>query len=136
MIAHGLTPVLNVTSLDESFRWFEKLGWRKLWDWGDPPSFGAVGSGVCEIFLCHNGQGGRGRSAVASTFGDDGDQAGDKGVWMSLWVHDVDEVHRECIEQGIEIAFPPTNMSWNVREMHIRHPDGHIFRVSTGLANH
>jgi hypothetical protein len=26
-------------------------------------------------------------------------------------------------------------MAWNVREMHVRHPDGHVFRVSKGLNN-
>ncbi len=25
---------------------------------------------------------------------------------------------------------PASNMPWNVREMHLRHPDGHVFRVS------
>lgn len=58
MTAHGLTPILNVSSLTESFAWFEKFGWKKLWDWGEPPTFGAVGSGVCEIFLCEGAQGG------------------------------------------------------------------------------
>jgi hypothetical protein len=24
-------------------------------------------------------------------------------------------------------------MPWHVREMHLRHPDGHVFRVSQGL---
>jgi len=24
-------------------------------------------------------------------------------------------------------------MPWNVREMHVRHPDGHVFRVSEGV---
>ena len=42
----------------------EKLGWKKGWDWGDPPTFGMVSSGECEIFLCQGGQGGRGRSPV------------------------------------------------------------------------
>jgi uncharacterized glyoxalase superfamily protein PhnB len=67
------------------------------------------------------------------TFGPEGDEAGDKGVWMSIWVDDVDAVHRHCLEQGLEVAWPPTNMPWNVREMHVRHPDGHIFRISQGL---
>src|SRR5690606_28244541 len=43
--AHGLTLILNVSNLEESFAWFGKLGWTKLWEWGDPPDFGAVGSG-------------------------------------------------------------------------------------------
>lgn len=133
MIAKGLTPILNVSNIRESFAWFEKLGWKKLWDWGDPPGFGAVGSGTCEIFLCVGGQGGRGRSPIRMTFGPDGDETTDKGVWMSIWVDDVDAVHKECVEAGIEIAWPPTDMEWNVREMHVRHPDGHVFRISRGF---
>ena len=133
MHAHALTPILNVSNIQESFAWFEKLGWKKLWDWGEPPTFGAVSSGHCEIFLCEGGQGGRGRGPAPMTFGPTGDQTGDKGVWMSMWVEDVDAVHRHCVEQGIEITWPPTNMPWNVREMHVRHPDGHVFRVSRGL---
>lgn len=132
MHAKALTPILNVSNIHESFAWFEKLGWRKCWDWGSPPTFGAVGSGECEIFLCENGQGGRGRGSGA-TFGRGGDQTADKGAWMSMWVDDVDAVHRRCLEQGIEVAWPPTDMPWNVREMHVRHPDGHVFRVSRGL---
>lgn len=30
----GITPILNVSNLSESFAWFERLGWRKGWDWG------------------------------------------------------------------------------------------------------
>ena len=59
MQAHGVTPILNVSDLEASFAWFGKLGWSKLWDWGDPPSFGAVGSGACEIFLSQDKQGAR-----------------------------------------------------------------------------
>jgi catechol 2,3-dioxygenase-like lactoylglutathione lyase family enzyme len=133
MLAHGLTPILNVSNLLESFAWFEKLGWQKHWDWGDPPTFGAVCSGVCEIFLCENGQGGRGKGVHKMTFGPGGNETGDRGVWMSMWVEDVDEVHRRCVEQKLDITFPPTDMPWNVREMHVRHPDGHVFRISRGI---
>src|SRR4051812_23628503 len=59
MVAHRLTPILNVSDIEESFAWFEKLGWKRAWDWGDPPRFGGTTSGVCEIFLCQDGQGGR-----------------------------------------------------------------------------
>ena len=118
MIAHGLTPILNVGEFGASIAWFEKLGWRKLWEYGDPPTFGAVGSGACEIFLCLDGQGGRG---------------GENGVWISIWVDDVDQVHRTCLAQGLEVTWPPTNEPWGVREMHVRHPDGHVFRISHGL---
>src|SRR5687768_3275052 len=133
MEAKGLTPILNVSDMRQSFEWFEKLGWRKLWDWGEPPGFGAVGSGACEIFLCLNAQGGRGRSELAATFGPGGDDGADKGAWMSIWVEDVDAIHRHCVENGIEVTWPPTDMPWNVREMHVRHPDGHVFRISRGI---
>jgi catechol 2,3-dioxygenase-like lactoylglutathione lyase family enzyme len=133
MLAHGITPILNVSDIRESFLWFEKLGWQKAWDWGEPPTFGSVRSGLHEIFLCQGAQGGRGRGGARMTFGPEGDQTADKGVWMSIWVDDVDAVHRTCLEHGIEVAWPPTDMPWNVRELHVRHPDGHVFRVSRGL---
>ena len=53
MLARRLNPMLNVSNIRESFAWFEKLAWKKGWDWGDTASFG---SGECEIFLCENGQ--------------------------------------------------------------------------------
>jgi len=135
MHAKALTPILNVSDIQASFDWFEKLGWEKGWDWGNPPTFGGVCSGECEIFLCLDGQGGRGIGANASTFGAQGGESADQGVWMSIWVDDVDEVHRRCSDQGIEIVFEPNDMPWNVREMHIRHPDGHVFRVSQALVS-
>ena len=33
----------------------------------------------------------------------------------------------------MKITYPPTNEPWGVREFHLRHPDGHTFRVSAGL---
>ena len=95
MEAKGLTPILNVSDIASTVAWFEKWGWKKLWDWGTPPTFGAVGSGkeAC-IFLCQGAQGGRGRGANTTTFQQDGDEEGDKGVWMSVWVDDVDQMHK------------------------------------------
>jgi catechol 2,3-dioxygenase-like lactoylglutathione lyase family enzyme len=133
MNAKGITPILNVSNIVESFAWFEKWGWRKLWDWGSPPTFGGVGSGQCEIFLCQGAQGGRGRGPNTTTFVQQGDEEGDQGAWMSVWVEDVDEVYKTCKAAGVEVTFPPTNMPWSVRETHVRHPDGHVFRVSRGV---
>jgi len=118
MLAYRLTPILNVSDIQQSFAWFEKLGWQKGWEWGTPPDFGGVCSGECEIFLCLNAQGGRG---------------GGSGVWMSIWVDDVDAIHQRCLQQELEVTSPPTDMPWNVREMHVRHPDGHVFRISRGI---
>ena len=133
MIAKGLTPILNVSNMSETFEWFGKLGWTKAWEWGTPTSFASVCSGKFEIFLCEDGQGGRGKSASESTSPLDGHDFADRGMWMSIWVDDVDAVHQSCLSNGIEVTFPPTDMPWNVREMHVRHPDGHVFRISKGF---
>ena len=69
MFAHAVNPILNVSNFQESVEWFAKIGFKKMWDWGDPPGFGAVKSGAVEIFLCQGGQGGRGKSPVKMIFG-------------------------------------------------------------------
>lgn len=130
MLAHRVNPILNVSDIGESFAWFEKLGWKKGWDWGTPPTFGGVCSGEVEIFLCEGGQGGRDERPLKARTGFDDTEG--IGVWMSIWVDDVDALHRHCLEQGVEVTLPPTDEPWNVREMHVRHPDGHIFRMSQG----
>jgi Glyoxalase/Bleomycin resistance protein/Dioxygenase superfamily len=107
-----VTPILNVSNIQDSFAWFEKLGWKKSWDWGDPPDFGAVCSGEFEIYLCEKGQG--------------------QQVWMMIAVADVQEVYERCLANALEITWPPTDMPWNMREMHVRHPDGHVLRIGQG----
>ena len=81
MLVHGLTPILNVSNIVESFAWFEKMGWQKGWDWGNPPTFGGVCNGKSEIFLCQGGQGSRGGPLPRHVCDDD-----TGGVWMSWWL--------------------------------------------------
>lgn len=129
-----ITPILDVSDIAASFACFVKRGWKKCGDWGTRKIFGAVGAGESAIFLCQGAQGGRGKGPNTTTFRIDEDQAADHGVWMSVWLDDVDEVHRQCVA-ALDVTLLPTNMPWNVREMHLRHPDGHAFRVSKGLNN-
>ena len=111
MLAKDLIPILNVSNIQESFAWFEKFGWKKSWDWGDPPDFGGVCSGKFQIFLCQNGQGGRGKEGTSkSTFSEEGDDTADKGAWMSIMVEDVDAIHQHCLAGGLEVTWPPTDM--------------------------
>jgi catechol 2,3-dioxygenase-like lactoylglutathione lyase family enzyme len=131
MKVEGLTPILNVSNIQESFAWFQKLGWERIWDWGEPPTFGAVGSGKWQIFLCQNCQGSR-SGPLPQHVRDD--ETG--GVWMTLWLTspaDVDAAYKLALEQGLIVTMPPTDEPWNVREFHLRHPDGHTFRVSSSL---
>lgn len=125
-----LTPILNVSNMEESFAWFEKLGWKKLWDWGDPPGFGGVGNGEVEIFLCLNGQGARGGPMPQHAWDDN-----TGGVWVTWWLAssaDVDAAYQLALAEGVIVTWPPADMPWGVRECHLRHPDGHTFRVSAG----
>jgi catechol 2,3-dioxygenase-like lactoylglutathione lyase family enzyme len=136
----AVSPILNVSDIAATISWFAGLGWRVGFEWQDDPedpsspvNFASVMSGAHEIFLCRGGQGGRGKGSNAATFGPDGDQTADKGVWMSIFVDDVDAVHDRCVNAGLDITLPPTREPWGVREMHVRHPDGHVFRIGTRL---
>ena len=133
MKPHAVNPILNVSSFAQSVDWFKKLGWEVAWQWGDPPRFGAVCAGEVEIFLCEGGQGGRGRGSNRQTFGSWDNEIADKGCWMSIWVDDVDAIYEHCLKQGLDVTWPPTNHPWHVREMHLRHPDGHVFRIGKSL---
>jgi hypothetical protein len=63
-VSRGVTPILNVSSVEESVAWFERLDRAR--------------------------------------------------------------------ELGYEVSMPPTDEPWGVREFHLRHPDGHTFRVGCG----
>jgi catechol 2,3-dioxygenase-like lactoylglutathione lyase family enzyme len=127
-----VSPILNVSDVEASLAWFERLGWERGFTWprgaGEITFAAVTGAGHTEIFLCLGGQGARGGPSPKFV-GDD--ETG--GVWMSWWVSspsDVDAVHERAVELGYEVAMPPKDESWGVREFHLRHPDGHTFRVS------
>jgi predicted enzyme related to lactoylglutathione lyase len=109
----GVTPILNVKNFAASMDYYvNKLGLTKKWDWGDPPSFGSVGSDRVTIFLCERAQ-------------------GQPGTWLMLFVDDVDVLYRDYQQRGVKILQPPTNMPWQTREMHVEDPDGHRLRIGS-----
>jgi len=120
---NNLTPVLNVSNVAASLDWFEALGWERGFVWTDEggmggtgePDFASVQAGDhAEIFLCLNEQGAR-------------------PVWMSWFLPsraELEAAHARAVELGYEISMPPTDEPWGMREFHVRHPDGHTFRVS------
>ena len=128
-----VTLILNVSDMAASFTWFAKWGGGSAGTGDRLRLSGRWGLVRFEIFLCHGAQGGRGKGTNTTTFQKEGDDAGHTAVWMSVWVDDVDVVHRDRVAAGLEVTFPPTYMPWHVREMHLRHPDGHVFRVSRGI---
>jgi catechol 2,3-dioxygenase-like lactoylglutathione lyase family enzyme len=139
MPVQNVTPILNVSDVEASVAWFRKVGWREGFLWrdtpNDPVSFGSVCTGAdgkgAEIFLCLNGQGSRG-TIMPSVPGDDRTD----GVWMSWWLESpaaVDALYEDARRLGFITTCEPGDRPWGIREFHLRHPDGHMFRVSAGL---
>ena len=89
-----ITPILNVSDMPQSLHYYSKvLGFDIAWEWGEPTGFACVKRDNVEIFLCQEAQG-----AAPS--------------WMSIFVADVDELHRQYVASGANIRQPPTNFPW------------------------
>jgi predicted enzyme related to lactoylglutathione lyase len=113
--AECLIPILYVRDFQEATNYYvEKLLFRKLWDWGTPPEFGAVALGKVEIFFCLKGQ-------------------GRPGSWLSIFVDDVDEYFEQISKLGAHVIEPPKDMPWGVREMHVADPNDHVIRFGHGI---
>ena len=129
-----VVPILNVSDVRASLDWFGQLGWETRFVWpndAEEPGFAGLGLGETEIFLCRDGQGARGSTPSAFPFDES-----TGGVWMSWFVEDLDELdamHTRALELGLEVTMPPTDVPWGLREFHLRHPDGHTFRIGAGL---
>ena len=106
------TPILNVKDLAASIEYYvNKLGFKKNWDWGEPPDFASISRGKVEIFFCQGAQ-------------------GQPGMWMSIFMKDVDALYEEYKKSGAIIRKPPMNFPWGTREMLVEDLDGHRFRMS------
>jgi uncharacterized glyoxalase superfamily protein PhnB len=131
MDIRGITPILNVSDVAASLAWFEKLGWSRSFSWNDggsidgaadgnvhgPASFAGLCRGDAQLFLCRDGQGGRGTWIC----------------WLLASPADVDAAHATALREGMRVALPPTDEPWGMREFHLVHPDGHVFRIGAGL---
>jgi predicted enzyme related to lactoylglutathione lyase len=53
---------------------------------------------------------------------------GAAGGWIAFEVEDVDSVHAELVEQGVEITQPPTDQGYG-RDMGLRDPFGNHLRI-------
>ncbi len=145
MAVQSVTPILHVSSIEQCFAWFRVLGWQPGFAWNGsgmlppgessnafgPATFGSVCCNEAQIFLCVGAQGAKGTMMPKFPGDDETD-----GVWMSWWmdsVQDVDTLHQIAMDNQFMVTYPPTNEPWGVREFHLRHPDGHMFRISAGF---
>jgi catechol 2,3-dioxygenase-like lactoylglutathione lyase family enzyme len=53
---------------------------------------------------------------------------GAAGGWLAFQVDDVDAVHAELVEKGVEITQPPTDMDYG-RDIGLRDPFGNNLRI-------
>jgi ankyrin repeat protein len=106
-------PIFNVRDVSASIAYYvEKLGFRKEWDWGMPPTFGCVQRDQVRLFLCARAQGG-------------------PGTWLSIFVQDVDALYEDYRRRGATIREAPTDFPWGVREMNVEDLDGHRLRIGS-----
>lgn len=107
----GVTPILNVASVPAAIAYYiEKLGFTLDWDWGSPPVLASVKRDEVCLFLCEGAQGG-------------------KGMWLSVFVQDVDALHAEYQARGAIIRQEPANFPWGMREMNVQDLDDHRLRM-------
>jgi catechol 2,3-dioxygenase-like lactoylglutathione lyase family enzyme len=105
----GVIPILNVKDLAASIDYFvNKLGFKINWE---SEFFSSVSRGKASIFLCQGAQ-------------------GQPGVWMSIFLKDVDALYEEYKNSGAIIIEPPMNFPWEHREMLIGDLDGHRLRMT------
>jgi catechol 2,3-dioxygenase-like lactoylglutathione lyase family enzyme len=103
-------PILYSRDVKESLKYYtEILGFEDSWEWGNPTDFGGVVKDDVEIFFCLNDQ-------------------GHPGTWLAIIVDDVDSYFKIVKEKGAKIISEPDSKEWNMREMLIQDPDGHILR--------
>ena len=134
MHIHHVTPILNVSDVGASIAWFEQFGWERGFTWNERPAdrgrrrqptqrgpadFGSVRTGHAEIFLCLRRPGRSGRRLAQLVAADAGGR-GRAARHRARARHDGDPTRRRTSR-------------WGMREFHLRHPEGHTFRVSAPL---
>jgi catechol 2,3-dioxygenase-like lactoylglutathione lyase family enzyme len=106
-------PILSVKNLNASQAYFrDALGFKVLWEHGEPPDFGAVGRADTVLFMCAGCQGA-------------------PGSWTMIFARDVDRLYEDFRSHGAIIRMPPTDMPWGLREMQVADPDGNVMRFGT-----
>jgi len=106
----SVVPILYCTDMQKSFAYYtEQLGFEKKWEWGTPADFGSVGKDEVDIFLY-----------LRTQFSPD--------ACICVNLDNVDEYYELIKDSGAKILSKPDSKEWNMREMLIECPDGHIIR--------
>lgn len=108
-------PILFSGDVKRSLKFYtEVLGFAESWEWGNPTDFGGVVKDDVEIFFCLNDQ-------------------GNPGTWLAIILDSVDDYYNQIKGKGAKILVEPVNREWNMREMLIEDPDGHVIRFGNRI---
>jgi catechol 2,3-dioxygenase-like lactoylglutathione lyase family enzyme len=111
----SLVPILYATDLEKSIAYYrDQLAFDRSWIWDEEKTFGGASLDCVEIFFCKLAQ-------------------GNPGTWLAINVDNIDEYHDMIKTRGAEILSIPEDKPWNMREMLVRDPDGHIIRFGTRI---
>ncbi|HLZ62221.1 MAG TPA: VOC family protein [Ktedonosporobacter sp.] len=121
----GGHPILNVKNVVASLDYYcNTLGFQDVFHWSHedtPPwTFAQVCRGHFSVMLCQQAQGG-------------------PGMWMYLdlaSLADLAALHQEYQASAAKIIQPPTDESWNMREMLVEDLDGHTLRIGAPRHHH
>lgn len=100
-------PTLTVSDLGAAIEFYtNKLGFQFGFTWGEPPVFAGVTLGKVQVFL----QLGTPQHDMSGVF---------------FVVGDADELYEFQRANGVEIAEPPADRTWQMRDYVVRDLDGH-----------
>jgi len=112
-------PILNVKSVAESIDYYTTvLGFTRNWDWPDGDerkTFGSISNGAVTVFFTQN------------------DQPEIQSFLIYYNVSDVDRLHELYKAAGAEVTQVPTDEPWQMREMLVADPDGHVLRIGSEI---
>jgi uncharacterized glyoxalase superfamily protein PhnB len=115
-------PILNVASVARSLDYYrDRLGFSVNYAWSESeqfdnpaePTFAEVGRGRLTLMLGQAEQPGPAMAVYADLHG----------------LAALDSLYHEYTHSGADIASPPEDKPWGMREMLVRDPDGHILRI-------
>ncbi len=103
-------PILYSADVVRSITYYmEQLAFDEKWEWDNPTTFGGVSKDCVNLFFCLKNQ-------------------GNPGTWIAVNVDNVDEYYETIKSRGAKILAVPEDKEWNMREMLVEDPDGHIIR--------
>lgn len=106
----NISPILFVTDMKRSLRFYVDLLDFKNAEWGDE-DFTGVSRDGCTILLSKNSQ-------------------GQPGTWVYVGVENAREVYEDLSSKGVTILMEPTNKPWAL-EVNVEDPDGHVLRFGS-----